>query len=276
MINFYFLFLPDGTWEGVTGLNAPLYEGPMDTSTYSKTLNVHASISYFLAKGAPASKLVMGMALYGRTFTLADRLWQGVGAPITGGGRQGPYTLTSGFMGYNEICELQKTTPMTRVWETSQKAPYAYYDDQWISYDDVESIKVKTEYAITRNLGGVMVWSIETDDFRGICNLGRFPLLSTVNTVWNSGSIQPTTATQQPTSTAAGSTTPRPTTTTTQSPGGSTPICYAWGNVRNPNDCSTFFACARIGSPYIIMNCPGGLYYNDKIDGCDWPWSVSC
>lgn len=97
-----FLFV-DGTWDRVTGINSPLYAGPYDTTPYWKTLNVDASISYFLSQGAPASKLVLGMPLYGRSYTLTDPLWRSVNAPITGGGNQGPYTLTAGFLGYNEV-----------------------------------------------------------------------------------------------------------------------------------------------------------------------------
>lgn len=273
-------------------MNAPLYAGPHDTTSYTKTLNVDSSISYFLSQGVPASKLVVGFPLYGRSFTLTDRLWRAVNSPIRRGGRQGPYTVTEGFLGYNEICEQQLSTPMTRIWENTQKAPYAYYDDQWISYEDKESIAEKTNYAISRGLGGVMVWSIETDDFRGVCGNGRFPLLSTVNQIWN-GQSNPgnpittttqrpaTTTTQRPATTTQAplpstTTTQRPTTTTTSSPGGAIPICYKWGNIRNPNNCATYYACIGIGYPYVVMNCGAGLYYNERIDACDWPWAVTC
>lgn len=175
-----------------------------------------------------------------------------------------------------QICELQLSTPMTRVWENTQKTPYAHYSDQWISYDDQESLRLKTQYALDKGLGGVMIWSIETDDFRGICNQGRFPLLTAINQAWNGGSTSSPNTTQpqqQPTT----PTTQRPTTTTTaSSPGGSTPICNRWGNIRNPNNCATFYACIGIGHPYVVMNCGPGLYYNEKIDACDWPWAVAC
>ena len=45
----------------------------------------------------------MGMPLYGRTFTLANRANNGFKAPTNGGGEAGPYTRESGTLGYNEV-----------------------------------------------------------------------------------------------------------------------------------------------------------------------------
>jgi chitinase len=31
----------------------------------------------------------------------------------------------------------------TRVWNDEQKVPYAYHGDQWVGYDDLQSIEIK-------------------------------------------------------------------------------------------------------------------------------------
>lgn len=39
-----------------------------------------------------------------------------------------------------------------------------------VTYDSPRSIANKVRYAIHKGLGGVMVWSIDTDDFQGDCD----------------------------------------------------------------------------------------------------------
>lgn len=40
-----------GPWDQVVGINAPLYEGPADTTEISKQLNFDAIVKYWLNKG---------------------------------------------------------------------------------------------------------------------------------------------------------------------------------------------------------------------------------
>ena len=41
-----------------------------------------------------------------------------------------------------------------------------FNEDKWVSYDNERSIRLKADFAWEKKLGGVMVWSIETDDFK--------------------------------------------------------------------------------------------------------------
>ncbi len=59
--------------------------------------------------------------------------------------------------------------------------PYAVKGNQWIGYDDVESIGEKVEFLKSRHLGGGMAWSLDTDDFRGKCGSEAFPLIKTIS-----------------------------------------------------------------------------------------------
>lgn len=66
-------------------------------------------------------------------------------------------------MAFNEICFTQHS--WTRHWVEVQKVPYVVRDNQWVGYDDAESVTIKLNYVLDNDLGGVMFWSLETDDF---------------------------------------------------------------------------------------------------------------
>ena len=72
----------------------------------------------------------------------------------------------------------------TEVRDPHHLAPYIYRDRQWVGYDDVESIKVKAEFIKAMRLAGGMIWSVETDDFIGKCHGEKYPLLKTINRVF--------------------------------------------------------------------------------------------
>lgn len=61
------------------------------------------SVKYFIQNGAPPSKLVLGMATYGRGFILDDVNNNGLYASASQPIPPGPITNTPGYWGYNEV-----------------------------------------------------------------------------------------------------------------------------------------------------------------------------
>ena len=64
-----------GSWEDKTGFNAPLYGEQREASDdvddqLEDTLSVDWAVKEWLRRGCPRSKLIVGMATYGRSFTL--------------------------------------------------------------------------------------------------------------------------------------------------------------------------------------------------------------
>lgn len=51
----------------LTGSNAPLFS-PKNEIGYFRNLNVNASIQYWIAKGMPKEKILLGMPTYGHSF----------------------------------------------------------------------------------------------------------------------------------------------------------------------------------------------------------------
>ncbi len=50
--------------------------------------------------GAPRDKIIMGMPLYGQSFTLADPKNNGLNAKAPGPGQAGEFTRAAGFLAY--------------------------------------------------------------------------------------------------------------------------------------------------------------------------------
>nr|CAI5843271.1 unnamed protein product [Callosobruchus analis] len=150
-----------GPWDvnKVTGHHSGLYPSAVDVTEAAKQLNV---------RGADPQKLNLGVPFYGRSFTLTNPSNPALGAPISGPGKPGPYNKDSGSLGYDEILKIQKDGSWTYVWDDKQKVPHAYKGNQWV------------KYAKTKNLGGIMIWNIATDDFHGVSGK-KFPLLTAIN-----------------------------------------------------------------------------------------------
>ena len=61
---------------------------------------------YWHTQGVAKEKLVIGLATYGRTFTLANSANYNIGDPVTGAGNAGPYTGEAGFLAYYEVTNI--------------------------------------------------------------------------------------------------------------------------------------------------------------------------
>lgn len=72
----------------------------------------------------------------------------------------------------------------TIVRDDCYRAPYAFNGPYWMGYDDVESFKIKALFVNHLDIAGAMVWSIDTDDFRGDFHDQTFPMLRVVHDVF--------------------------------------------------------------------------------------------
>lgn len=80
-----------------------------------------------------------------------------------------------------KICQDIGQGEWTTVFDSQQQVPYSYSGREWIGYDNARSIQIKTQYAMSNNLAGVFIWTIEGDDRSGACGGGRWPLLNAID-----------------------------------------------------------------------------------------------
>ncbi|KAL2740413.1 putative chitinase 2 isoform X2 [Vespula squamosa] len=166
-----------GSWDLKMFPNAPLYS--MDDGS------VNSTVSYLLQLRAPPEKLILGLPMYGRTYISTENIPPGknpIGQSSESDGFSGPYTCVNGTMGYYEICEELKNKEWITGWDNVSETAYAVNENRVILYDNPKSLQQKVLYANKMNLGGVMVWSIDTDDFNGNCE-SDYILMKSINRV---------------------------------------------------------------------------------------------
>ncbi|ELU07697.1 hypothetical protein CAPTEDRAFT_96206, partial [Capitella teleta] len=160
-----------GPWDAVTGYSAALF-----TTSPGDTLNVKSIVDFYLNNGFPADKLVLGIPIYGRTWTLTSSFHKTNGASARGPGLAKQFTREPGYAAYYEICSEDWPT----VYDADHQAAYAHHGDQWVSYDTPRIVANKADFIIAMGLAGAMFWDVTLDDFHNICGDGPYPIINAV------------------------------------------------------------------------------------------------
>ena len=142
----------DYSW-GTAGHHTNLYP----SSSYEKENSGHKAVTQFIEAGVPASKLVMGLAFYGKSGLVATTDNHGLGQKYNGQAKGGGYTyIRDSLVGQKGF---------TSYWDEKAKAPYLFNDStkQFITYDDERSVAAKCLYVKENKMAGVMFWEYSSD-----------------------------------------------------------------------------------------------------------------
>lgn len=245
-----------GSWDPQTGVNAPLYyQGFGDID-----FNVDSCVQNWKNGGAPAAKISIGLAFYGRSFAYSS----GLNQPHQGADLNN-WSVDDGLPQYFNIVDRLST--MTSIRHDVSKTQYAFFNagSGFISYDNERSICEKTEYVIDNDLKGFLIWELTGDlmlDF-------STPLLDAVNNKLAEPSAN---CAGSPSFTLAPSPTVTidPTSSTTKGTGAPTRLTSfpttetvpPTGSTSSPTKgsalptCSTISPTASTGSPTIVTGVP--------------------
>jgi chitinase len=124
--------------------------------------------------GMPASRLAVGIPLYGRGFAVAEPYASTKGAART--------RLPGG--NYANLHRLIEQG-WTRRWDDETKTPWLIAPDRKavIGYDDAESVALKTEWAMKQGFRGVFFWQVAADRLPD----GSHPLQQAARKAWEAG-----------------------------------------------------------------------------------------
>lgn len=115
--------------------------------------SVDSARRYYLQRGLPPRKLMVGIPFYGERFDGASALGDALSSRSGGG------------MGYSQIERMARTGWKLRRDPGAGEMPYLVRESGAgiIVYDDAISIRRKCEYVKTRRLLGVVAWSLGQD-----------------------------------------------------------------------------------------------------------------
>src|SRR5690554_1989775 len=121
------------------------------------SVSIDASVPIFNNYGVPNSKLIFGLAFYGvrqsRTYNTSTQTFSS-------------WTALTPSVFFPEIQGAYLNNPdYTYYFDNEAGVPYILKNDGtlFISYDDERSIRLKSEYVIEQDLGGLMFWEYGTD-----------------------------------------------------------------------------------------------------------------
>jgi chitinase len=154
-----------GAFSSHSGPIAPLYQSPLDNDGA-----VSFSVGYmYYTRKIPQNKLLLGIPFFGIRFNTSG-LYQ-------------PFTGDVPDLSFSDAMDSLQTGGWNYNWDSVSSVPYLQNNSHTglITFDDTMSVRLKTDYAFSKNLGGVMVWALDQD----IIN-GKEPLLETIeNTIKN-------------------------------------------------------------------------------------------
>ena len=141
------------TYDMETSSNTS-YQSALYTSSYSR-YSTDDAVKSIINAGVDKKKVVLGMAFYGKKYTNVDS---------TNNGRGQKYS-TKTFYNYTDIYYSYLNKGITSYYDSAAGSNYLYDEENkvFICFEGEETIKAKCEYAISKDIGGIMWWSYEDD-----------------------------------------------------------------------------------------------------------------
>ncbi|KAK8085403.1 Bacteriodes thetaiotaomicron symbiotic chitinase [Apiospora hydei] len=114
---------------------------------YTNLTEIKLAVALLWRSNIEPGKVVLGVGFYGRSFQLKDSSCKTPGCEFGGAADKGPI---------QDVVHDKEAAAKCIVFGDSK--------DQWVSYDDTDTLQVKVEWADGVGLGGVMIWAVDLDD----------------------------------------------------------------------------------------------------------------
>ncbi|KAG8165266.1 hypothetical protein KVR01_005541 [Diaporthe batatas] len=143
-----------GGWDSTSGHQANVYPASDSGNAQAVKYSTERAVTDYIAAGVPASKIVLGMPLYGRSFEATG----GIGQTYTG---VGSGSWENGVWDYKVLPKAGATV----ITDQAAGATYSYDSGskELITYDTPAMVSTKVAYLMSKGLGGSMFWEASGD-----------------------------------------------------------------------------------------------------------------
>ncbi len=139
-----------GPWSHDTGFVAPL------RSDNPRAETVASVVDAYIAAGVPPRQLLLGLPFYAYQ-------WHNVSA----GDHNGLYSHgdpVRGNLNQSTAVTLLAGSPDAKLYrDPVSQAPWIYDGDNFLTFEDPDSLRAKAAFARDRGLGGMMIWELSGD-----------------------------------------------------------------------------------------------------------------
>ena len=140
------------------------WTGPYANSHTNMT-EIQDALDLLWRSNISPKKVTFGMAFYARSFTLANPACNGVACRVVSGGNAGKCSTTTGVLLHAEIADEVRTRGLTST--LHREAAVKSWGDQWVTFDDAATWRLKANIIRGQCIPGVMVWATSQDDKDG-------------------------------------------------------------------------------------------------------------
>lgn len=129
-----------------------------------------SALSMITKAGVPSSKVIVGLASYGRSFKMTKAGCTGPMCRYEGpesSAQPGRCTKTAGYISDAEINEIleEDDTAKTTYDKSSDSNILVYNSTQWVAYMDDDTRFSRTDYYESLNMGGTTDWAVDLQSF---------------------------------------------------------------------------------------------------------------
>ncbi len=140
----------EGPWSHDTGFVAPLRSDNPHAETVETVMDA------YIAAGVPPRQLLMGLPFYAYQWHNVSR-----------GEHNGLYSHgdpVRGNLNQSTAVTLLASSPDARLYrDPASQAPWIYDGDNFLTFEDPDSLRAKAAFARERGLGGMMIWELSGD-----------------------------------------------------------------------------------------------------------------